>query len=64
MLTAGEAKAVDALFRYGSLYMAAVQLGIGYETMRTHMTSVRKKFGVHSNLELVALAFKRGGFLY
>ena len=64
MLTKAEARAVEALFQYSSMSLAAVKLGIGYETLRTQMLTVRRKFGVKTNLELVALAFKRGGFLY
>lgn len=63
-MTKREAQVVDALFKYGSTYTAAAFLDVSVLTIRQHMKSVRKKANVKSNLELVALVFKQGGFLY
>lgn len=60
MLSKTEARAMKALFDYGSIRMAGNLLGIPYETIRKQLYAVRKKLGVKSNLQLVALAHKSG----
>lgn len=64
MMTKAEAKVVDALFRIGSIKEVAAQLGISYSTVRLHLGHVYKKAGVGEAIELVALAYNNGGFLY
>jgi DNA-binding NarL/FixJ family response regulator len=51
-------KEVFALLREGKSYSEiALRLHISYETVRTHAIRIRKKLGVSSRLELVAMPF-------
>jgi len=53
---------VRLLARGQDLREAAVTLSITYDTARTHQRNIRKKLGVHTSAELLALAKKNGLF--
>jgi len=64
MFTKREAQVVDALFRTGNFKSAAESLGIGHALLRRHLRNIYHKAGASSAVDLVAMAYRNGGFLY
>jgi len=64
MMTKGEARIVDALFRTGSVRRAADMLGLSRWSIKLALAIVYEKAGVRGATDLVRLAWQNGGFLY
>jgi DNA-binding CsgD family transcriptional regulator len=64
LLSAREAQVVTLLFQGRDKRQIAADLGIGMPTVTRHLQHVYAKAGVGNALELVALAWNNGGYLY
>ena len=64
IFTAVEAAIVTLLFDGMDNAQIAETRGVKPDTVKRHLCVVYHKAGVHSALELVALAFKNGGYLW
>ena len=64
MLTKREAEVVTLLFEGKPQGAIAEELGTTRETVKTLLGRVFKKAGVHSETQLLALAWHNGGYLY
>ena len=62
VLSDREVSLVRLLARGQDLREAGLMLDITYDTARTHQRNIRKKLGVHTSAELLALAKKNGLF--
>ena len=59
-LTAREMEVLTALARGDTSRQMCTELGIGQNTLRTHVQKIIGKLGVHSRLEAVAIAQREG----
>ena len=59
-LTEREKEVLEALVRGQSTAALAKEMGISFNTARTHIQSVLQKLGVHSRLEAAAFAVRAG----
>jgi DNA-binding NarL/FixJ family response regulator len=64
LLRKSEAEVVRLLFEGFDIPAIAKQRNVTRNTVITQLQAVYKKAGVSNALELVAFAYKRGGFLY
>jgi len=64
MMTKAEAAVVDLLFQGRDHKAIALELGVAVSTVKQRLHTVYTKAGAQNSLDLLAMSFRNGGFLY
>ena len=64
LFTPREAEIVTALFQLGSRKKVEAALGLKSSGLTRHLYNIYQKAGVSSSLDLFAIAYRNGGYLW